>query len=485
MTDVVSDATTGAMNDATRDAIIVGAGPVGLMLAAELRLAGADVLVLERLEAPTGLSKALGITGRGEDYLAMRGLLERFRRRAPPAPPANLLHFGLIPLDFGRTSLAPKGVFVPQAITEAILEERARELGAVIRRGTTVASIAERGDGVDIDTTEHGRSAAYRARYVVGCDGGRSTVRHAAGIDFPGTEPTSVLRLGDVRLAAGAPVPPMLVPLGDGWLRLIAKEPIAADFDPSLPMTLDELRASAARVFGIDVPIRETRWVSRFTDASRQAEAYRRGRLLIAGDAAHIHLPAGGPGLLTGFGDALNLGWKLGAVLRGRAPDAILDTYDAERRPVGASVLEHTRAQGRITSPDAGSRAMRALVTELVEIPAVVERLAGILWQTDVRYRAAHGADHPLVGRFVPDATVSTTDGAVPLLSLLHDARWLAIETRPTFDDSIGRLGAARIAASAISAAGASALLVRPDGHVAWAGDAADPSLAATIAAWS
>jgi 2-polyprenyl-6-methoxyphenol hydroxylase-like FAD-dependent oxidoreductase len=469
------------------DVIIVGAGPVGMMLACELRLNGVEVLILEKLEAPTGLSKALGITGRGEDYLAMRGLLDRFRKRAPPTPPSNLLHFALIPLDIRKTTLTTKGIFVPQAITEAVLEERARELGVVIQRGVTVSGLVQDEHGVTLDIVESGATSRQRARFVVGCDGARSFVRSAVGIGFNGTEPTSVMRLGDVKLEEGQPAPPMLIPLGDGWLRLITKEPLPEGFDPAVPMTIGELRASAARVFKVDVPLRETRWLSRFTDAARQADRYRKGNVLIAGDAAHIHLPAGGPGLLTGFGDALNLGWKLSAVVRGRAPASILDTYDTERRAVGARVLEHTRAQGRLTSPDDGSVALRAMVTQLVEIPAVVEHLLRMLWQTDTCYHAPHDSPHPLVGAFVPDLTVDTPEGTAPILSLLQSGQWLALETRETFDGQVERLGARHIRALALNGAGgASALLVRPDAHVAWASNGPrDASLDATIDAWS
>lgn len=475
------------MKDAIRDVVIIGAGPVGLMLASELRLSGVDVLVLEKLAAPTGLSKALGVTGRGQDYLAMRGLLETFRRRAPPPPPSNVLHFALLPLDIRKTSLTLKGVFVPQAITELILEERAVELGVTIQRNVAVGALAQDEESVTLETVEQGEERNHRARYVVGCDGARSTIRHALGIDFVGTEPTSLMRLGDVKLEVGSVPLPMLIPLGDGWLRLITKEPLPNEFDPSVPMTIDELRASVARVFHVDVPIREARWLSRFTDASRQADSYRRGRVFIAGDAAHIHLPAGGPGLLTGFGDALNLGWKLGAVVRGVAPTKILDTYDAERRPVGARVLEHTRAQGRLTSPDEGSVALRAIMSELVQLPEVVEHLLRMLWQTDVRYPPVSAGGHPLAGAFVPEAIIETSEGSKALLDLLHAGRWLAIETQATFDARVERLGAIRIAALSIRGAGDSrALLVRPDGYVAWASSGApDGALEATIEAWT
>ena len=475
------------MNDRTHDVIVVGAGPVGMMLASELRLAGLDVVVLEKLDKPTGLSKALGITGRGEDFLAMRGLLDRFRRRAPPAPP-GVHHFALIPLDVGKTTLDVKGIFVPQAITEDILEERARELGATIRRGVTVASIAQDEEAVSVDVVEAGTTEPLRARYLVGCDGARSFVRHAAGIGFPGLEATSLLRLGDVKLVEGSEVRPPFIPLGDGWLRVVVKEPMPPAFDPAIPMTLDELKASMTRVFRVEPPLREARWLSRFTDASRLADTYRRGRIFLAGDAAHIHLPAGGPGLLTGFGDALNLGWKLAAVVRGSAPAAILDSYDRERRAVGARVLQHTRAQGLLTSPDESPAAMRAVMKELMTIPAVVEHLLGMLWQLDTAYGGDAGDSRSLVGRFAPGGMVTTaTNDRKALLEYLHDGRWVAVQTASIFDARVERLGAVVVSASHIEGVdGLSGVLIRPDGHVAWAGvSGSDPALAQVFETWT
>jgi len=465
------------MNEAMNDVIIVGAGPVGMLLGSELRLAGVDVLIVERLGAPTGLSKALGVTGRGEDYLAMRGLLDRFRRRAPPAPAANLMHFGLIPLDLRKTPLSAKGVFVPQAITEEILEERALELGVTIRRGVTMNGLTQDNDGVTLDatdTTEGATTTRLRARFVVGCDGARSRVRSSAGIEFPGLEPTSILRLGDVQVDTPNSYP-FLIPLGDGWLRVVVKEPIPEGFDHAAPMTLDELRQSIKRVLGPDVPLRSARWLSRFTDASRLASSFRKGRVFVAGDAAHTHLPAGGPGLLTGFGDALNLGWKLAAVIGGRAPERTLDSYDVERRAVAQRVLHHTRAQGRITSPDEGSVAMRAVMTELVTVPGVAEYLLRMLWQLDTNYPAVYEQPRSGVGEFA--------EAAVPFL---REGRWVALQTRPVFDARVDRLGAEIISTPKLEGVNAAAILVRPDGHVAWAGESmADPGLDLTIRAWS
>jgi 2-polyprenyl-6-methoxyphenol hydroxylase-like FAD-dependent oxidoreductase len=435
------------------DVVIVGAGPVGLFLAGELRLAGVSVRVLEKLAAPTGLSKALGLTGRAEDYLAMRGLLGRFRARAPKAPPiASLMHFSRIPLDLTRAGVAPKGVFIPQSITEDLFRERALSLGADLRSGVEVAGLTASTGRV----TVHTDAGDIVGRYVVGCDGAHSVVRAAIGVGFPGRDATTLLRLGDVRFPEGTPAPQFVVPLGDGWYRLVTREPLDPGFDRREPMTIDELRASVLRSYGVEVAIAEARWLSRFTDASRQAERYRVGHVLLAGDAAHIHLPAGGPGLLTGLGDALNLGWKLGAVVRGDLPDTVLDTYHDERHAVGRRVLLHTRAQGALGDP-----ALRELFGELLAIPAAAAHVAAMLWQTDIRY----AVEGPYVGQFLPEF-----DGR-PDLSVLAEGHGLWIdlgggERYRGVIDGVERLRRIETRADL----GIDAILVRPDGHVAWAG---------------
>jgi 2-polyprenyl-6-methoxyphenol hydroxylase-like FAD-dependent oxidoreductase len=474
------------------DVIIVGAGPVGLMLGAELKLASVCVTIVERLNAPTGLSKALALVGRAQDYLDMRGLLERFRERSPALPfsPASLLHFGMLPLDISKTDLEPKGVFVPQSITEAILLEHALSLGVQVRTGVEVTGLAQTPHEA-ILTTSSGEE--LRARFVVGCDGAHSVIRNLAGIGFPTTKAKALLRLGDVKLAEGAAAPPFLVPLGDGYLRMITKEPLPEDFDRTTPMTLDELRDSGRRTFGIDIPLSEARWLSRFTDASGVADAYRRDRIFIAGDAAHIHLPSGGPGLLTGFGDALNLGFKLAAVIRDNADETLLDTYEAERRPVAQGVITHTRAQGVVSERSETGAAIREVMASLTSIPEVISRLLSRLGQLDTRYTHPGDAAHPLVGSFAPDGLVRTSAGPRRLVELLRDGRGLWLGPKPARDlrkllgDYANRLRIEIAGRGLRQTCGAEAMLIRPDGHVAWASDGAPtitPDLGAALRRW-
>lgn len=462
----------------TADVVIVGAGPVGLMLAAELRLASVSVTILERDAAPTGLSKALGLMGRAQDYLDMRGLLDIFRARAPALPisPSSLLHFARLPLDIAKTGMEPKGVFIPQSITEAILLDHALSLGVEIKRGIEVTGLVQTASQVTLDTLT---GESFRARYVVGCDGARSTVRSLAGITFPTTKPTALLRLGDVKLLPASEASPFLIPLGDGYLRMITNEPIADGFDRGAPMTLQELRDSGRRAYGVDLPLAEARWLSRFTNASGVADAYRQGRVFLAGDAAHIHLPAGGPGLLTGLGDALNLGFKLGSVVRGDVDAAVLDTYEQERRPVACGVLDHTRAQGAIMEKTETGRALREVFSSLIDAPEVISRLLARLWQTDTRYGDPSQAEHPLVGAFVPDVTVEAASGPCRVITLLCDGRGLWFGPDPpaairhSLDKYRDRIGVERVSLPP-DHIGAAAMLIRPDGHVAWASN--DPA---------
>lgn len=476
----------------TADVLIVGAGPVGLLLAAELRMASASVTIIERLGAPTGLSKALALVGRAQDYIDMRGLLERFRARAPALPfsPASLFHFGMLPLDISKTDLQPKGVFVPQSITEAIMLEHALSLGVQIRRGVNVVGLSQEPDHATLETDS---GEKLSARYIVGCDGARSTIRELAGIAFQTSQPTALLRLGDVKLAADARPPPFLVPLGDGYLRMVTNEPLPENFDRDTPMTLEELRESGGRVYGLDIPLAEARWLSRFTNASGIAESYRRERVLLAGDAAHIHLPAGGPGLLTGFGDALNLGFKLGAVIRGEADDTLLDTYEPERRPVALGVLTHTRAQGAVMQKTEAGLALREVLGSLTTVPEVIKRLLSRLGQLDTRYANPGEVAHPLVGLFAPDAVFKTASGPRRIVELLRDGRglWLGPKPQRALRSLLGkyadRLRIELARDGFRDACGAEALLVRPDGHVAWAANSKTsftPDLDAALSRW-
>ncbi len=448
------------------NALIVGAGPVGLFLAAELKLQGHTPLVIDRLARPTGLSKALGVQGSGVSLLEARGLLPLFEAEAR-GKIAGGLHFSGLPLAEPTAFL-----FVLQARVEAVLEAHLESLGVKIERGVELESFEQRDDHVRAELRAGSEVRPVDARYLVGCDGGQSTVRALAGIDFPGSEPTMLLRLGDVRMPGATLTPEGLllpggmrapfgvgVPLDDGYFRVVAREPYPPGFDRKAPFHLDELQAAMRRTFGIDIPMSEPRWLSRFTDAARLAAAYRNGRVLLAGDAAHVHLPAGGPGISTGLGDAANLAWRLSAVLSGRHRDSLLDGYHEERHPAGARVLQHTQAQSALMMPNPNVPALRALLGELLTVPEARRFIARRVQGADTRY----GDDpNPLVGRWMP-APIDLRRGRFVLLlppGLEFDNEWPdELEVRP----------------------GVQPLLVRPDGFVAWAGDG---DLRSNVAGW-
>jgi 2-polyprenyl-6-methoxyphenol hydroxylase-like FAD-dependent oxidoreductase len=469
------------------DVIVVGGGPTGLMLACELNLTGARALVLEQLSQPTGLSKALGLGGRAVDVLDHRGLLERFRRREPPhaSSIAGFFHFGGIPIDARRLDgEPPKFLFVVQAVIERLLAERASELGVTVHRGCELVHLEQTDDQVHLAARTADGERRFQARFVVGCDGGRSTVRRLAGIAFSGLPPTRLLRLGDVRIAglaessltSGAgrlPYPP----LDDGYFRVITVEPYTTDFDRAAPITLDELRESVQRTTGQEIPITEARWLSRFTDASRQAEQYRKGRILLAGDAAHVQLPAGGPGLSTGLNDAVNLGWKLTAHVQGWGPTDLLDSYHVERHAAGARMLLHTRAQGALLASGGQTAALRELFAELMQEPIVLRRLVDRLQGTDVRYAMTEDADdaHPLAGTWAPDLKLSTERGQRRIADLMHCARGVLLDFNGGMLGDFASSWSDRVdvvRAKCVSRPDVNGLLIRPDGYVAWAGHA-------------
>jgi 2-polyprenyl-6-methoxyphenol hydroxylase-like FAD-dependent oxidoreductase len=469
------------------DVVIAGAGPTGLMLACELRLAGIHPVVLERLPQPTGLSKALGLIGRAVDALDFRGLLERFPGQPGVAIPSA--HFALIPLDLTQAGdLGLRAVFVQQAVTEEVLGSWARDLGVQILRGRELTKLTQDPDGVSIQYTGPDGDGTLSARYLVGCDGGASVVRQQAGIDFPGLPPALVLRLGDVTLEPGvtpADLPGLrvpLIPLGGGFYRVIVTEPYPPDLDRKAPMTLEELRASIRRVNGRDLPISGTRWVSRFTDSSRQAAQYRQGRVLLAGDAAHIHLPAGGPGLNTGLQDAVNLGWKLAAQVHGWAPPGLLDSYQRERHPEGELVLLHTRAQGALMGAGADGRvaALREILAQLLRYQQPVRHLVSLMYGLDTCYDTGHNTGHntgtadphPLAGRWAPDLALTTAVGATRVAELMHAGRGVLVDLSPGGEFT----RAARdwrdrvdLHLAQCPSPPTPALLIRPDGYVAWA----------------
>ncbi|WP_432837504.1 FAD-dependent monooxygenase [Dactylosporangium sp. CA-092794] len=370
-----------------QDVVIVGAGPTGLWLAGELRLGGASVTVLETRPARDPNSKALTIHPRTIELLDCRGIVEPFLAEGIRIPNG---HFGGLPdrMDFSVLDTPfPFTLALLQARTEELLEARAAGLGATIRRGREVTGLT--GGGVELAGGE-----TVAARYVVGCDGARSTVRAAAGIDFPGTDATAWGWLGDVVLGAppergfasiaGVAGGLMVVPLPGGIHRIVGGDPSGNRPDWPGELTMDEFRATVTRIAGTDFGMRDPVWLSRFGNATRQAAAYRKGRVLLAGDAAHVHFPTGGVGMNVGIQDAHNLGWKLAAVVAGRADEALLDTYHEERHPVGAELLRHTRAQTALmTTYSPEGQALRSVLSGLIAAAPdmsreLAERLSGL-----------------------------------------------------------------------------------------------------------
>lgn len=472
------------------DVIVVGAGPTGLTLAGELRLGGARVTVVERLAAPTGQSRGLGFTARAMEAFDQRGLLPRFGQ-GDTLDISPVGHFGGVRFDYTVLPGAHFGARgIPQSLTESVLETWAAGLGAEIHRGWEFTQLHE-GAGPDdtaVDVTVRTPEGPRRLRagYLVGADGGHSPVRTAAGIAFPGTPASRVMYLADVVGRSLRPRPlgerlehgmVMAAPLGDGVDRIIVCPDGAPPREDAAPVTFAEVAAAWLRLTGEDIADAGTQWVSSFTDATRQAAAYRRGRVLLAGDAAHVHLPAGGQGMSTGILDAGNLGWKLAAVSRGTAPEALLDTYHDERHPVGARLLVNTRAQGTVFLGGRESDPLRALFAELIAYDTVKRHLAGVVSGLDIRYDL--GADHPLAGRRVAHRVLVGPGGETSTTQLLRPARGVLLDLA---DDAAVRTAAAPWAdrVTVTTAApkplddqddelrGLSALLIRPDGHAGW-----------------
>jgi 2-polyprenyl-6-methoxyphenol hydroxylase-like FAD-dependent oxidoreductase len=466
------------------DVVIVGGGPVGLFLACELGLAGCSVLVLER---ETGLGSPWRTMP-----LGMRGLsagsVEAFYRRGMlpslTSPPRAGGHFAGLMVDpseiaidalpFHLPSPVSGGVMTSLDEVETILAERAAKLGVEIRRGVPVSAVNQDDGSVVVRAGDD----EYAARWVVGCDGGRSTVRGLAGFDFAGTEP---LLTGYVVLATVAGPSPLrpgfnLTPTGmylttpfEGHIGILDFD--GGAYDRSQPPTRDHLQAVLRRVSGTDVTLTDVRLASTFTDRAMQTTAYRRGRVLLAGDAAHIHSPLGGQGLNLGLDDAVNLGWKLAATVRGHAPDGLLDTYTAERHPIGARVLDWSRAQVAIMRPDPYSQAIQAVMRDLLATPDaatyVYQRVSGLINRYDL------GSEHPLVGRNAPDFLLE--DGT-RLGDLLVDGRGVLLDfgsDQRLHHATMDRRDRIRYVAEppANDDLGLTAVLVRPDGIVAWAGD--------------
>lgn len=461
--------------------IVVGAGPAGLTLAAELRLGGVDVLVLDKLAEPSGESRGLGFTARTMELFDQRGLLPRFGDFEVSA----LGHFAGLPLDYSVLEGAHFGARgIPQARIEAVLAEWATELGAIIWRGCEAVALADAGAGVDLEVRVPEGSRRLRGHYVVGCDGGRSTVRRAAGFDFPGTDATIEMFLADVagchlrarrigERRSGGMV--MSAPLEDGVDRIIVVERGTPPRRRTGPPCFGEVADAWERLTGEDIHGGTPLWVSTFTDAAHHVRQYRRGRVLLAGDAAHTHLPAGGQGLSVGVQDSMNLGWKLAGTVRGWAPSTLLDTYHSERHQIGARLLMNTKAQGFLYHSGAEVEPLRAVLAELMELPEVARHLAGMVSGLDIRYDVGPGA-HPLLGRRVPKQELVGADRKFTTIDLLRQGRGVLVDltghpglgrAAAAWSDRIETVTAGLPAGSPL--AGTAAMLIRPDGYVAWA----------------
>lgn len=472
--------------------IIAGAGPTGLMLGAELKLAGIDALVVEKRTDATRIQPgALGMHARTIELLDQRGIADRFIAAGKPMQVAG---FAGVRLDIsGFPTRHPYGLSLIQKHSERLLLDWATALGVRIERGVELTGFAEDASGIAV-TLDDGRT--LRAHYLVGCDGGRSFVRKAASIGFPGSDPTVSHLLAEAELTeepewglrADAIGTHALSRTESGKAGIMVTEAAIGSGDPDLAT----LRQAMIAHYGTDYGVHSPTYITRFTDMTRQAETYRKGRVLLAGDAAHIHYPAGGFGMGIGLEDAMNLGWKLAEVVAGRAPETLLDSYHAERHPAAAALLRYTMASVALSRTDERSKAVAAILGELVGMDEPRLVTAGRLSGLSLRYELGEG--HPLLGRRMPDLDLDTPDGPVRVYRLLHDARPLLLtlgevplDPGPWADRVHAAAGrhAGEIELPVIGTVSAPRhVLVRPDGHVAWVGETDDSGLAAALERW-
>jgi 2-polyprenyl-6-methoxyphenol hydroxylase-like FAD-dependent oxidoreductase len=487
-----------------RDVIVVGAGPTGLMLAAELRLAGVRPLVLERKAERRDTPKAGGLGGQILELLRYRGLMERFEAAAGPTPEPRF-PFGGVHLDLTRLDAGPMhALALPQAPLERLLDERAAELGVEIRRGHEVVGLSQDDDSVTLEVQSPEGRHRVTARFVVGADGARSPIREWAGIAFPGTAYPEVNRLaqvtvpdtavisanGDIEFPGIGEINAGFTRTGTGLFGLAASpetrivsfytaEEESAEYDDDVPMTLTELGDSVERVLGFRPEVHDPKRLSRFTFKARQAEPYRQGNVFVAGDAAH-QFPATGVAINAGMLDAVNLAWKLAAEVQGWAPEGLLDTYHDERHLAGARTMLHTQAQVALRrGHDAAADALRAVFQELLDDEPALRRLGALLSGADVKYAIPGAERHPLIGAFAPDLPLDLKEGRFDVADLMPPARpvLLILTDRPDLAD-IAEKWSDRVDLITATTPDrpADALLIRPDAHIAWAATLDEPA---------
>jgi 2-polyprenyl-6-methoxyphenol hydroxylase-like FAD-dependent oxidoreductase len=486
--------------------VIAGGGPTGLMLAGELALAGVDVAIVER-RASQDLagSRAGGLHSRTIEVFDQRGIADRFLSEGQVAQVQRFAGSLLDISDFPTRHNYGLGLW--QNHIERILAGWVHELRVPIYYGSEVTGFAQDDTGVDIALSD---GQSLRAEYLVGCDGGRSLIRSAAGIEFPGWDRTTSSLIAEVEMAEepelgirhdGLGIHSLgrleyeirdgeVVYMDGGPVRVMVTE---KQVGPTSEPTLRDLSEALIAVYGTDYGIHSPTWISRFTDMTRQAAAYRDRRVLLAGDAAHVHSPAGGQGLNTGVQDAVNLGWKLAQVVNQTSPESLLDTYHAERHPVAARVLRNTMAQTALIRPDERIEALRDTVSELLSMDEPRKRFAAMLSGLDIHYHLGDG--HPLLGRRMPDLDLVTANGPLRVFTLLHDARPVLLnlgepggfEITP-WADRVQLIDAKYVGTWELPALGAvtapTAVLIRPDGYVAWVGDLTELGLADALTTW-
>jgi 2-polyprenyl-6-methoxyphenol hydroxylase-like FAD-dependent oxidoreductase len=457
------------------DVVIAGAGPAGLTLACELAIAGVRVILLERESQRPSFCRGFNLNSRSLDFFDRRGIADRFIAEGLKVPTT---FFGGLPRPLDLSGLGwdhPYTLGIAQTRVEEILEERAVELGVDIRRGQAVTAFTQDSNGVTVNSEIH-------ARYLVGCDGSRSVVRKLAGIDFPGTPNTRYAMIGDVEadLTPGKHGSVFVIPR-PGYVRVVVADPVV---DRTEPITLDVLNSTVDEALGRHVELANPRWLTRFGNAARQAASYRSGRVLLAGDAAHIHPPAGAQGVNIAIADAMNLGWKLAAAVHGWGSDELLDSYHRERHSAGARVLLHTQAQGLLAGDDLGP--LRELFAELSELDGVGRFLAELTTGVETRYEMGEFAGHPWLGRMAPDIPVSVDNRPTSVAELLRGGRGVLLDFGVLDHPPLDRVDVVR--AEPLAEVPVRAMLIRPDGHVAWLATAdggAEPGpLAAALERW-